>query len=100
MENHGAQLAAYRLAVLGAGAARVDAELVFLRGGIALRPLPLLDAAAEEGELVRAGEALGAAVAAGGAEAFPRGPEAPARCTALGCGHVRRCWGAAAPPHS
>jgi hypothetical protein len=93
-ETYGAQLGAYRLAVLAAGPGGVEAELVFLRGGPVARPLGRFDPDAEEVALVRAGAALGAALAAGTAEAFPRAPESPAVCEALGCGYVRRCWGA------
>jgi len=90
--QHGAQLGAYRLAVHAAGATRVDAELVFLRGGTAVRPLAPLDAAAEEAALARAGAALGAALADGRPDAFPRRPPDAGACAALGCGYVRRCW--------
>ena len=89
---HGAQLAAYRLAVRAAGVAVVDAELVFLRGGPTVRRLPPLDAAAEEAALVDAGARLGTALAAADVDAFPRAPGAPVECQALGCGYVRRCW--------
>ena len=100
VENHAPQLAAYRLAVLAAGATAADAELVFLRGGTVVRPLPLLDAAAEEAALVRAGAQLGTSLATGTIAAFPRTPAEPALCEALGCGYVRRCWGGAVTAHS
>ncbi|HYR97116.1 MAG TPA: PD-(D/E)XK nuclease family protein, partial [Candidatus Binatus sp.] len=100
VENHAPQLAAYRLAVLAAGATSADAELVFLRGGTVVRPLPLLDAAAEEAALVRAGAQLGTSLATGTIAAFPRTPAEPALCEALGCGYVRRCWGGAVTAHS
>jgi hypothetical protein len=93
--NHGPQLAAYQLAVLGGGAERVAAELVFLRGGPVVRPVPPLDREAEEAALVEAGDRLARALAVGTADAFPRRPPDPAACAALGCGHVRRCWSAA-----
>jgi hypothetical protein len=93
VENHGAQLGAYRLAVHAAGADDVAAELVFLRGGPTVRPLPPIDLAAEEAALVRAGTALAEALGSGTIDAFPRGPTAAAMCTRLGCGYVRRCWG-------
>jgi len=84
------------LAVHAAGAPRVDAELVFLRGGPAVRALPPLDVGAEEAALVAAGSALGAALADGRPDAFPRRPPDAAACHALGCGYVRRCWAGAA----
>jgi hypothetical protein len=90
LEVYGAQLGAYRLAAGGAG---VEAELVFLRGGTEVRRLPALDWEREARTLVAAADALGAAVAAGGATAFPRGPASPAVCATLGCGYIRRCWG-------
>ncbi len=90
LESYGAQLGAYRLA---AGGKRVEAELVFLRGGTTVRALPAFDAGAEENALVGAADAMAAAVAAGGFAAFPRGPASPAVCEALGCGYIRRCWG-------
>jgi ATP-dependent helicase/nuclease subunit A len=95
LEHHAPQLAAYRLAVLAARGTPVDAELVFLRGGTTVRRLGSLDAAAEEQALVRAGAALGASLASGTMDAFPRTPETPAVCEGLGCGYVRRCWGGA-----
>jgi hypothetical protein len=91
--NYGAQLAAYELAVRATGAAAVEAELVFLRGGTVVEAVPPLDAAAEEGAFVAAADALARALASGGVEAFPRGPTAPDTCRRLGCGHVARCWG-------
>ncbi len=91
--QHAAQLAPYRLAVLAAGAAAVEAELVFLRGGTVVRRLPALDAAAEEAALVEAATALGAATAAGEPSAFPQTPPGRDACEALGCGYVPRCWG-------
>jgi hypothetical protein len=91
--QYGAQLGAYQLAVLSAGAAHADGELVFLRGGASVRPLPAIDAAAEEDALVRAGAALGDALAEGTPAAFPKTPETPRVCEALGCGYVGRCWG-------
>jgi len=91
--QYGAQLGAYQLAVLAAGAAHADGELVFLRGGTTVRPLPAIDRAAEEETLVRAGAALGQALAENGREAFPKTPDTPRVCEALGCGYVRRCWG-------
>jgi ATP-dependent helicase/nuclease subunit A len=92
--GYGAQLAAYRLAVHAAGADAVDAELVFVRGTIAVRALPPLDRAAEEAAFIEAAEALGPALAAAHVDAFPRRPPGAAACEALGCGYVRRCWGA------
>jgi ATP-dependent helicase/nuclease subunit A len=91
--QYGAQLAAYQLAVLGAGAAHADAELVFLRGGTTVRTLPPIDPAGEEAALVGAGAALGRALADGTPEAFPKTPETARVCEALGCGYVGRCWG-------
>ena len=93
VESFAPQLAAYRLAVRAATGGDVGAELVFLRGGTAVRTLPALDAAVEEENLVSAGGALGAALAAGKMDAFPRRPAAAAVCETLGCGYVRRCWG-------
>ena len=93
VENYAAQLGAYQLAVRAAGAAAVEAELVFLRGGPVVQRLPPLDARREEGELVEAGVALGQALAAGAIDAFSRRPEDPGACERLGCGYVRRCWG-------
>jgi ATP-dependent helicase/nuclease subunit A len=90
---YGPQLGAYRLAVLAAGADAVDAELVFLRGGTAVRALAALDADAEEHALVESGARLGQALADGGPEAFGKKPAARGECEALGCGYVRRCWG-------
>ena len=91
--QYGAQLGAYQLAVHAFGAAAVDAELVFLRGGTTVRALPAIDAAAEEATLIETGARLGAALAENGPEAFPKKPESPAVCEALGCGYVVRCWG-------
>jgi hypothetical protein len=91
--QYGAQLGAYQLAVLSAGAATADAELVFLRGGPTMRALPAVDPSAEEDALVRAGAALGEALAEGTPEAFPKTPETARVCEALGCGYVGRCWG-------
>jgi len=90
------QLDAYRLAVATAEGARVGAELVFLRGGPAVVPLPPLDLARVRTDLAEAGVALGDALADGAAEAFPKAPPARNACEALGCGYVRRCWGGAA----
>src|SRR5207249_2295384 len=80
-------------AELAALAADVEAELVFLRGGTMVRPVPCLDAAREEAALVEAAARLGRALASGAPDAFPRTPPGPAACEALGCGYVRRCWG-------
>jgi ATP-dependent helicase/nuclease subunit A len=91
--QYGAQLGAYQLAVHAAGAEGVDAELIFLRGGTAVRPLPVIDAAAEEAALIETGTRLGAALAENVPEAFPKRPEARGECEALGCGYVDRCWG-------
>lgn len=91
--QYGAQLGAYQLAVLAAGADAVDAELVFLRGGTAIRPLPAIDPAAEEVALVDAGAALGQALAENTRDAFPQRPPSPSVCETLGCGYIRRCWG-------
>jgi hypothetical protein len=91
LEAYGAQLGAYRLAAGGAG---VEAEIVFLRGGTEVRRLPALDAEHEARTLVEAADALGAAVAVAGPTGFPQGPASPAVCATLGCGYVRRCWGA------
>src|SRR5262249_8922131 len=55
---HGPQLGAYRLAVGASAGSPVDAELVFLRGGLAIRPLPPLDAEAEARALVDAGDGV------------------------------------------
>jgi ATP-dependent helicase/nuclease subunit A len=90
--SHAPQLGPYQLAVRAAGAERVEAELVFLRGGPTVHRLPPLDAAAEEAALIAAGVALGHARTAGTIDAFPRRPEAPEVCERLGCGYVRRCW--------
>jgi ATP-dependent helicase/nuclease subunit A len=90
--RHAAQLGAYQLAVRAAGAAVVEAELVFLRGGPRVRPLPPLDPEAETAALVAAGTALGVASARGAVEAFPKAPPEPAACVRLGCGYVGRCW--------
>ena len=87
-ETYASQLTAYRLAA-GPG---TEAEVVFLRGRTVLAPLPAIDDTAEAADLVRAADALGAALAAGTVGAFPRRPPAPAACAALGCGYVRRCW--------
>ena len=75
------------------GAGQVDADLVFLRGGPVVWPLPALDARAEAESLAEAGVALGTALTSGELEAFPRTPTGPAACTELGCGYVARCWG-------
>ena len=91
--QYGAQLGAYQLAVHAAGAEAVEAELVFLRGGTAVRALPAIDAAAEEAALIETGVRLGAALAESGPEAFPKKPEARGVCEGLGCGYVDRCWG-------
>jgi len=88
VETYASQLGAYRLAA-GPGAA---GEIVFLRGGTVVTPLPPIDDAAEATELVRAADALGGALADGTVAAFPRTPAAPSVCAALGCGYVRRCW--------
>src|SRR5439155_3390464 len=93
VENYAPQLSAYQLAVRAAGAATVEAELVFLRSGPVVRRLPPLDVRREEAALVDAGVALGQALAAGAIDAFSRRPEAPAACERLGCGYVQRCWG-------
>src|SRR5213594_3005596 len=93
VERYAPQLGAYQLAVRESGAAEVEAELVFLRGGPVVRRLPPLDARREAAELVDAGVALGRGLASGAIDAFPRRPEAPAACERLGCGYVRRCWG-------
>jgi ATP-dependent helicase/nuclease subunit A len=90
--QYGAQLGAYQLAVLSAGGEHADGELVFLRGGTTVRPLPAIEPAAEEEALVGAGAALGLALADGTPDAFPKTPEGPRVCEALGCGYVRRCW--------
>jgi ATP-dependent helicase/nuclease subunit A len=99
---HAPQLGAYRLAVGASAGSPVDGEIVFLRGGPAIRPLPPFDAEAEAGALLDAGDGLARATALGTIDAFPRLPESPDACTALGCGYVRRCWGltgrAPAPP--
>src|SRR5262249_1725094 len=87
------QLAAYQLALHAAGAPVVEAELVFLRGGTAVRPLPPIDPDAQTRALVEAGVALGAASARGAHDDFPKRPPGPAACRTLGCGYVRRCWG-------
>jgi ATP-dependent helicase/nuclease subunit A len=92
--RHGGQLGVYQLAVHAAGAPVVEAELVFLRGGTVVCPLPPIDVAAETRALVEAGIGLGAASAGGTAEDFPKQPPGPAACEALGCGYVRRCWSA------
>jgi ATP-dependent exoDNAse (exonuclease V) beta subunit len=92
--QHAAQLVAYRLAVAGPGEAAADGELVFLRGGPAVVPLPAVDRMREEATTVEAALALGAAQARADADAFPRRPPGPAACEALGCGYVRWCWGA------
>jgi ATP-dependent helicase/nuclease subunit A len=91
--QYGAQLGAYRLAILAAGVESADAELVFLRGGTTIRPLSAIDAAAEEAALVESGAMLGRALADDTPEAFARKPETPSVCEMLGCGYVRRCWG-------
>jgi len=92
VEGYATQLGAYQLAVRAAGAAEVEAELVFLRGGPVVRRLPRIDVATEEAALVDAGIALGRALASGAIDVFPRRPEDPAACERLGCGYVRRCW--------
>jgi hypothetical protein len=96
LARHAPQLGAYRLAVHAVTGGEVEGEILFLRGGPAVRPLPALEPAAEAASLVEAGVALGAARAAGDPEAFARRPPAPEACEALGCGYVRRCWGAPA----
>src|SRR5581483_1722491 len=88
--RYAAQLAPYRLAV-AAGGVPAAAEIVFLRGGTVVEPLPPIDGDAERAALARAAVALAGADARGGAEAFPRGPDTVADCEALGCGYVRRC---------
>src|SRR5207249_6751644 len=75
LESYAPQLGAYQLAVGAAGAAAVEAELVFLRGGPVVRRLPPLDARREAAALVDAGVALGQALASGAVDAFPRRPE-------------------------
>ena len=94
--HHAAQLAPYRLALVAAGEGRVDAEVVFLRGGVVRRALPPLDPAATEAALVLAADDLAAATAAGERDAFPKKPPGPEACRALRCGYVVRCWGPAA----
>ena len=93
--QHGAQLAAYRLAVAGAGEPAAG-ELVFLRGGTRVVPLPAIERGIEESAAVEAAVALGAAHARGDVDAFPRRPPGPSACEALGCGYVRWCWGTTA----
>jgi ATP-dependent helicase/nuclease subunit A len=94
-DQYGAQLGAYRLAVRAAGAAAVDAELVFLRGGTTVRALLDIDPALEEKTLVERGVRLGHALAENTPAAFPRKPDDRTVCEALGCGYVVRCWGRA-----
>ncbi|MFN8546187.1 MAG: UvrD-helicase domain-containing protein [Candidatus Binatia bacterium] len=89
--EHGAQLAAYRLAA-GADGHPAAADLVFLRGGVHVWALPPLDVAREEAAMVEAGVALGEALAVQDPRAFPRRPADAATCGALGCGYVARCW--------
>jgi ATP-dependent helicase/nuclease subunit A len=86
------QLDAYRLAV-GEDA---DAEVMFLRGGVAVEALPAIARPDAERTLVEAADALGAAMASTDASAFPKRPPDAAACAGLGCGYVRRCWGAGA----
>src|SRR5204863_1031239 len=74
VENYAPQLGAYRLSVLAAGGGPVEAELVFLRGGTTVRPVPCLDAAREEAALVEAAARLGRALASGAPDAFLRTP--------------------------
>jgi ATP-dependent helicase/nuclease subunit A len=93
--QYGAQLGAYQLAVRALGADEVDAELVFLRGGTTVRPLPAIDATIEEETLVQSGALLARALAENTPEAFGKKPEARSVCEALGCGYVGRCWGRA-----
>ena len=85
---HADQLAAYRLAI----APDAAGELVFLRGGPAVRALPPLDVEGQVEALVDAGVALGAAMASGEPSAFPKRPPSAVVCARLGCGYVRRCW--------
>jgi ATP-dependent helicase/nuclease subunit A len=86
------QLAAYRLALVAAGEPAVDAELVFVRGGVAVHRLPPRDTDAAAGALAETGVLLGRAIVQGTADAFPRRPTARPACEALGCGFVARCW--------
>ena len=92
VESYAAQLAAYRLAVSAAERVDVEAELVFVRGGSAVRRVAPADATGEEAALVRAAMQLWHALSSGAVAAFPRRPPAPAACETLGCGYVRRCW--------
>ncbi len=89
------QLAAYQLAVAGAGGGPVEADVLFLRDEPVRWAMPALDAGAEGARLLEAGISLGEASGRSDADAFPRRPPDPDACTALGCGYVRRCWGGA-----
>jgi hypothetical protein len=94
--GYAAQLATYRLAVARGWGGPVEGELRFVRGGATTRALPPCDLDDEAAQIAGAGRALGDALRGGTAGEFPKKPDGAAACTALGCGFVRRCWGAGA----
>ena len=90
---HEGQLAVYVVAVHLALGRPAAAELLYVRGRVERVPLPSVDVVRERASLLEAGRRLGAAATAGEPAAFPRLPTDPARCAALGCRYVVRCWG-------
>jgi ATP-dependent helicase/nuclease subunit A len=97
VREYAEQLAVYRLAVERRTGEPVAGEIVFVRGTPSVASLPPLDAVATEVALLARGRALAAVAGRREAEAFPRGPVAPAACRMLGCGFVGRCWRIDAP---
>jgi ATP-dependent exoDNAse (exonuclease V) beta subunit len=85
------QMECYGLAAMEAYAGRpVAAEIIFLRGGARTVPVTLPSADEIRVRFAAIGDALRAAHASG---EFPRKPDGPKACRALGCGYVPRCWG-------
>jgi ATP-dependent helicase/nuclease subunit A len=87
------QMECYALAAAQASAGRkVEAEIVYLRGGVERRALTLPPPVEMRAHLIALGRRIAAAGAAGEPSAYTKRPTSPAECRALGCGYVARCW--------
>lgn len=87
------QMECYALAAAQESPGRkVEAEIIYLRGGADRRSLTLPSSGEMRAHLLALGRRIATAAAVGDPSAYPKRPASPAECHALGCGYVARCW--------
>ncbi|MFZ0889916.1 MAG: PD-(D/E)XK nuclease family protein, partial [Candidatus Binataceae bacterium] len=91
-QTYRVQMECYALAAQSEYPGRpVDAELIFIRDRVSVARLPIADAEEIRNKLAALGRA---ALAAARTDRYPIKPTGPEACRRLGCGYIRRCWGA------